>query len=433
MSRTALEGITKRPSNSTGTRNKEFSMPKNPLEKRCEDLSREIRSLEQKSQELQQILQWYRSTSEPQLITALHTSQRQAEDVRTLLWQCEREIAELSKQLRDVESQLGSWLNPFNWFCPKQQLLRENCANLRSALSKKQKQYGQAKTQLNALEARIEQLKNQLQQYRTFDLAHHESQLAEVQQQIALKKEELGRLSELKRQLDQKLRPLYDEVETLEEEKRQLKSRIQMAEDFQRRLDEAPNGRARGVLHQECKEQLGDGSPLFIIRESRCRLRAIERDLEKLYQRIHQEISAFLRNSAIEEIIIDGSNLCYEDGCFIGLAALKVLVPELVNKNYRVVVVFDASIRHKLKTGDEKITRALSPAKVHIVNTRQAADTYVLDLASQDEHAYVLSNDRFAEYPDSSVVQAGRILRHEIVNGQIYIPDLQIRLTYGSA
>jgi chromosome segregation ATPase len=153
MSRTALEGITKRPSNSTGTRNKEFSMPKNPFEKRCEDLSREIRSLEQKSQELQQILQWYRSTSEPQLITALHTSQRQAEDMRTLLWQCEREIAELSKQLRDVESQLGSWLNPFNWFCPKQQLLREKCANLRSALSKKQKQYGQAKTRLNALEA----------------------------------------------------------------------------------------------------------------------------------------------------------------------------------------------------------------------------------------------------------------------------------------
>ncbi len=430
MLRTANLANATRPKNAFRQYNKETLMQRNPLESECEKLCNEVRQLEQKVRALQRMVQWYRSTTEQQLTTAFRTSQQKAEAMQTFLRQCEREIAELSKRLHDVQSQIGSWLNPFNWFCPEQRRLRENCADLRNALSKKQEQYNQTKAQLAKVEADIAQFAEQLQQYRTFDLAQKESELMELQRQLDLKQNELSRLNELKGQLDQRLRPLHDEVEALEDEKRQLESVIQAAKDFHRRLDQAPDGRTRYFLHRECEKRLGCERPYEIIRENRCRLRTIERDLEKLYQRIHQETSAFLRKLSVEEIIIDGSNLCYEDSCFIGLAALKVLVPELVEKNYRVVVVFDASIRYRLKTGDEKITRSLSPAKVHIVNTGQSADKLILQLASQDEHAYVLSNDRFAEYPDSSVVQAGRILRHEIVNGQIYIPDLQIRLTY---
>lgn len=405
-------------------------MPRNPLDGEYKKLCNEVRQLEQKVHGLERLVQWYRSTSQEKLEADLNTSQQKAKQLQWQSAEVDREINELRKRLHDVQLQVGSWLNPFNWFCPEQRRLRENCADLRNALSKKQEQYNQTKAQLAKVEADIARFAEQLQRYRTFDLAQQESQLTELQRQLALKQNELSRLNELKGQLDQRLRPLHDEVEALEDEKRQLESVIQAAKDFQHQLDQAPDGRTRYFLHRECEKQLGCEKPHEIIRENRCRLRTVERYLEKLYQRIRQESSAFLRKLSVEEIIIDGSNLCYEGNCFIGLAALKVLVPKLLEANYRVVVVFDASIRYRLKTGDEKITRALSPAKVHIVNTRQAADSLVLQLASQDEHAYVLSNDRFAEYPDSPVVQDGRILRHEIVNGQIYIPDLQIRLTY---
>ena len=54
------------------------------------------------------------------------------------------------------------------------------------------------------------------------------------------------------------------------------------------------------------------------------------------------------------------------------------------------------------------------------------ADETVLSAAEDDNHSFVLSNDRFADYPEKLAVKEGRILRHEIVSPVIYIHELQI-------
>ena len=54
----------------------------------------------------------------------------------------------------------------------------------------------------------------------------------------------------------------------------------------------------------------------------------------------------------------------------------------------------------------------------------------VLDLACANELTYVLSNDRFGDFNEKSAVRDGRIIRHEIVNGGVFVHDLQLRAAY---
>lgn len=67
---------------------------------------------------------------------------------------------------------------------------------------------------------------------------------------------------------------------------------------------------------------------------------------------------------------------------------------------------------------------------VHVVATRTAADETILDLASNTAESYVLSNDRFGDYNDKPVIKHRRTIRHEIVDGCIFVHDLNVKLNY---
>lgn len=132
----------------------------------------------------------------------------------------------------------------------------------------------------------------------------------------------------------------------------------------------------------------------------------------------------------IDTIVIDDNNLCYEGSDFIGLSAIETLVP-LLSRTCSVIVVFDSAIRKLLNTDDSGIQKRLgSHAKVHIVASGRLADETVLDLASANELTYVLGNDRFGDFNEKSVVKDGRLIQHEIVNGNVFVHDLQIRAAY---
>jgi hypothetical protein len=107
---------------------------------------------------------------------------------------------------------------------------------------------------------------------------------------------------------------------------------------------------------------------------------------------------------------------------------LKAAISKLKFK-YKVIVVFDASITHLLKQNLEYFCKQLG-VDVHIVATHKLADETILDRASVDPLFYVISNDRFGEYFDKQVVMDNRIIRHEIINGQVLIHDLDVREQY---
>ena len=182
------------------------------------------------------------------------------------------------------------------------------------------------------------------------------------------------------------------------------------------------------MIHEECERTFGEGSPRRIIGERQKEVRRLERDFDKARRRV--EDIARKASRKIDTIVIDGNNLCYEGNTFIGLSAIEALLPSLV-RVCSVVVVFDSAIRRMLNTTDSGIQKRLGRrARVHIVASRRLADETVLDLASGSEGVYVLSNDRFGDFNEKHVVRDGRIIRHEIVNGNIFVHDLQLRATY---
>jgi hypothetical protein len=60
------------------------------------------------------------------------------------------------------------------------------------------------------------------------------------------------------------------------------------------------------------------------------------------------------------------------------------------------------------------------------------ADETLLDVAA-DRDTYVISNDRFIDFPDKVVVSDKRLIRHEILDGMVLIPDLQFSERFLSA
>jgi len=94
-------------------------------------------------------------------------------------------------------------------------------------------------------------------------------------------------------------------------------------------------------------------------------------------------------------------------------------------------VVFDASIRRALQSGDAEVRGVFGGnVKIHVVATSVKADATVLDLAGSDKTAFVISNDRFAEFWEKPAVKDGRLIRHEIVAGRVLIHDLGISEAY---
>ena len=182
------------------------------------------------------------------------------------------------------------------------------------------------------------------------------------------------------------------------------------------------------MIHIQCEKQFGEGSPKKIINEEERKIRRLNTDIQKAQKRAI--VNGRWAARTIETVIIDGNNMCYEEGMFVGLQPLKKLTAELQQKNCNIIVVFDSTIRKLLKSDDIEIRKQFSSdIIIHIVATKQKADETILELASNKESNYVVSNDRFGDYNDKEVVKNERVIRHEIVNGYVMIHELRIRDT----
>jgi hypothetical protein len=255
-----------------------------------------------------------------------------------------------------------------------------------------------------------------------------QSDLSRIKQSIAAKKDELAIVADRKRRVDEVLAPHLQEMQKLDSRKHHAQSDLDAAEGFDRQLSSAGNSYERAMIHEQCERKFGEGSPRKIIGERQREIRQLERDYNKKQRRV-EEIA---RNAArkIDTIVIDGNNLCYEGNTFIGLAAIETLLP-LLSRICGVVIVFDAAIRRLLNTDDLGIRKRLgNHAEVHVVASKRMADETVLDLACASEFTYVLSNDRFGDFNEKSAVRDGRIIRHEIVHGSVFVHDLEVRAAY---
>jgi rRNA-processing protein FCF1 len=401
----------------------------NPLTRQCKETQQQIEVLVKSRAEAEAALQWHASVNESSLAERITQSEDAARQLRNEIHSLEVTIRQHSDAIRAIEPAIRTLFNPRNWFDRDQVALRRQRSGLqvsgrRATGAKQSKVQALEKTQSQIGEAVAE-----LQRYRDVDVAKHQADLRRLESSIASKRDELTVLSEQKCRVDEVLAPLVQELRNLQARIGQSQLDLSAAETLDRRLSSAGNSYERAMIHEQCETRFGVGSPRKVIGDSQRQIRQWERDCEKAQRRIAEVAQKASRK--IEAVVIDGNNMCYEASRFIGLAAIEAVLSPLA-KICAVTVVFDASIRRLLNIDDSGLQGRLGAcAKVHVVASRRMADETILDLAGMNERSYVISNDRFGDFNEKLVVRHGRVIRHEIVGGNIFIHDLQLRVALG--
>ncbi len=301
------------------------------------------------------------------------------------------------------------------------------------------------KSNLNKKLESVLKLQAALEHHRTFDSLEAEATIRALELQLPLLKiqwmkvraEQERVMSKLvsgcmkvlllKEKLDDELSVPMSEFKKLEVRQSQLNQDIARAESFERELSSESNGYRRKQIHENCNSVFGESKPSRVVGAKRRELESVERNAKKLQGRM-EEI-ARRATLIIKTLLLDGNNLCYQQKNFIGIGALKAIAKKL-SEGYGVTIVFDASIRRLLQMRDQDISAHFGDrVNVHIVAAGIKADETLLDSASAPD-AYVISNDRFEDFPEKPVVRERRLIRHEILNGNIYIHDLKIEEQY---
>ena len=334
--------------------------------------------------------------------------------------------ANLKNRLNDIRAKQKNPLLFWKYFTAEQKRLRIDATRLRKELSAVEKYLSADNETLSKARSDLYSAQMRISQHKRFNLDEAQTKISEINIKAQKISDGLtSAKSELER-IEGKIRPHSQELDRLESELQSCKSDITKAERLDRDLSDAENGYERAMIHKECEEKFGSGSPKHIINDRRGKIRRLENNIPKVERRIHEELKKLDR--IISHLVIDGNNACYEGQSFIGLRGIRALLEASVGR-FKLTVVFDASIRSILQSDNQTIEKILGPkASIYVAPTKTAADEYLLKLAGGDETTFILSNDRFAEYHDYEVVESHRILRFLIADGKLMANDLDINI-----
>lgn len=404
-------------------------MEYNPLIQKCNELQNILNLKKDKKALLTEELSWFSSTNIESLFSSLEQKKIAQKEYKSLLTINEKEINTLTKNIQDIKQYTKTLFNPLNWFDDEQKSYRKRLNGLKKDHCVSNEHKDKKIKTISKIVSVISKINSDIKKYELFDKTKTHNEIDTLVREIIVLEEKLKRTSELKNNVDNALRPIISQITEYDNSISTANTKISMAKSIERKLDAAENSYERAMIHEKCETSFGDGSPKKVISQEERKIRQCERDLIKARKRATE-----IRNKAsreIRKIIIDGNNLCYEGNRFVGFKALLVVTNELSSK-YKVVVVFDSAIRAQIKANDNIIRSNFSDdIEIHIVATKHLADETVLDIASNDEVCYVLSNDRFGEYRDKEVVTSNRLIRHEIVSGKVIVHDLNINSKYG--
>lgn len=395
---------------------------------RLEVLSNQVKALDRARNGLQRAIADYKEFQpdiEQGKIGSLETT---ATNLSRKIADQEVNTTNLNRRLHGANSAKVSPLVVWKYFTTEQKKIRSEAARLASDLSSAKQQMSKDQGTLNKVRSDINAARKRISDHANFDLSGSEMRLSLLGPEIEqLKDAHAADKAELMR-IETKIRPHTQELDRLKSELATLNADIARANSFEQDLSSAANSYERAMIHEECKEKFGTGSPKQVINERRGKIRSLDNNIPKLERRILEELQKLERT--ISHLLIDGNNACYEGRSFIGLRAVSALLQELSGR-YKTTVVFDASIRAMLKTDTQGVERALgTKANTHVAPTKSAADEYLLKLADQDNNAFILSNDRFAEYHDYSAVKSGRLFRFLIADGKLMANDIDVSVSF---
>ena len=400
----------------------------NPFDKQLESAKARESELYSSLNTIKNEIDWYEGKDLNVLTDSLNELKNYLEKKYLSCSQLCGEVQKIEANINKLSESINSLWNPKNWFDSQQLDLRDRVSVLEKSLKEVIKNSSKAQNQLQNIKQEKSAKIAEIERYKGFSFDAKNKNRMMLANQLSQQKREVEQISVRKHQVDDVLAPIVAQIHDAEQKKSEAASIKRQAQSLDKKLSNAGNSYERAMTHQECEEKFGTGNPKKVISQKESEIRRIDRDLEKLQKRAKTVADKSARN--IKKLILDGNNLSYQGDIFIGLAALKSLVPTLVNE-YEVVLVFDASIRRILGSNDSEIRDILdSDIQVHVVATSVKADETVIDLAGADKTTFIVSNDRFAEFGEKPALRDQRVIRHEIVTGQVFIHDLGLSETF---
>lgn len=394
-------------------------------------LTQKTGSINQDIQRLQGDTQWYVSFDCEQASSQLAHRKRITTEIKQRLGKLTSTI-ESARQLKLThEGMAGGWLAML-WRSPEQKVALHQATELEKRLALLSQSRSEAHAELARHEPEEQRLAADLRRFRSFDPLETSATITGLNEELL----HLRQLMEVTRSASEKWEAMAGEVarewQRLQRQLEQIDNDIAKARGFEWELSNADSAKARAMVHQACESFFENSKPKAVLSELNVKRRKLERHVEKLQERL-QDIMRLLEKH-IETLVIDGNNLCYlpsenGKGTFIGLKALTALVPHLC-ESYKVRLIFDPGICARLSI-DEAQLRALFPqAYVMVMGNDAKADEGLLAAAAYDQGAYIVSNDRFADYPEQPAIKQRRLLTHIIHPHSVQIQQLQVNIPY---
>lgn len=407
-------------------------MEYNPFAERCVNLQQKIAGLEASAARCKADIAWYEKFDSEAAFAQLNTLRRALQASERQRAQLKAESAPVDASVKTLEALTSFSFDPRQWFSDERKENKRRLAVQRGMQSQQQKALTAIDEQIKKTAKKLEDVNAEQERHRRFDclkeVATYEGQLA----QIARLRPLLAQALTDKKRVDAKLtEPLASLAECQAREKL-LASELAQATELENQLSKAQSSYERHLLHEKSSNIFGEGRPGRVMRQKQTELDGVRRSIEKLKARLRAIGQAASR--VVRTVVIDGNNLCYEQDRrrMIGLGALEAAARRLA-RDYKVVIVFDAGICSVCKLTPQAISARFSNvAEIHIVPSKAGADETILDAAG-DVDAYVLSNDKFRDFPDKAVVRAGRLVTHSIVNRRIMIHDLDVNESFISS
>lgn len=400
----------------------------NPFEPEYNRINKNINELNNRKEVLINDLNWFDNVNISNLYFELDNKLSTKKNYEKIKTETNQKIGELSINIKITEKSIKPNFLAKLFDYREQRNLNKKIEELKQELEKQKKFQQRNLENLLQTENTINSYKSNIEKYKRFNKNEICTSIDRLMRNIIQQQTELDIIAKPKFRVDNALSPIIIQINKFEDEIAMAENKINKAKNYENELNNESNGYERKKIHNKCEIELGEGKPKNIMNQQESIVRQLQRDLEKAKKRAIQIAQNASRE--IKKIVIDGNNMCYEGNKFIGLQPLLTIAFELQN-HYEVIVVFDASIRSKLDSDDNKISSQFnSKTKVHIVASKKFADETILNIASDSNTSYVISNDRFGEYKDKEAVKNNRLISHEIVDGKVMVNDLDINKSY---
>ena len=400
----------------------------NPINKQINALKKELIKQERIQKDTEFEINWHNAFNLSEKSAELEKIQESIAKNKIDLNATKSDLSLLFDELRDASKNLVPIWKFTSYFSPEQKSQRKLTRRINEGIRILKSRLAKGEDEAVNLKISDDTFKNEFQKYHEFDIAHwtqiHEaSKNSYVQVQVDLQNKQATA-----KNLDQVIKDAQKEINENRSELQNIEAEIKKINRLDKNLSNAKNSYERALIHQECERMFGVGQPSRAINKLEKHKGSIERTINKLNDRLTQQIERYSRN--INHLIFDGNNFCYCGERFITFKALSAVLWKLQNYE-RVSVIFDAGIRGLCRANNQTIKKKLPDwIEVHIVATKQKADETILGFASENQHAFIITNDRFSDFKSENAVKQKRLLRHEILTDKVFIHDLNISLTY---